>query len=151
MDEVLESREGRAKFVRAVSAGTGDFAIAEGENIFLIWYKTPWYRMGGADQVAIHLALLKEQNRVPKWLEGSEAIANIMLGNFEVETFPGCPGCLVIFCADLEAKRKVETSKRAAMSSAGKCPKCGFTYKWNGKQCGHCGYSSGSDEEKSAP
>jgi hypothetical protein len=30
--------------------------------------------------------------------------------------------------------------KRSAKVSAGGCPKCGFTYKWDGTRCGHCGF-----------
>lgn len=24
----------------------------------------------------------------------------------------------------------------------GKCPNCGFSFRWNGTRCGHCGYSA---------
>ena len=34
-------------------------------------------------------------------------------------------------------KRKVE---RPVCAEKG-CPKCGFTYKWDGQSCNHCGYS----------
>jgi hypothetical protein len=40
--------------------------------------------------------------------------------------------------ADAEKAGRDETASNAA--SEDKCPKCGFSYKWDGVRCGHCQY-----------
>jgi len=97
IDEKLRFREGRAQFVRAVSKGSGDLHSLGGENIFLIWFRTPWHELGGAEEITMQLAFLQQQKRVPNWLKGEEALAATLLGNFEVEVFQDCPRCLIIF------------------------------------------------------
>jgi len=97
MDEKLRFREGRAEFVRTVSKGSGDLHSLGGENIFLIWFRIPWHELRGAEEIAMQLAFLQQQERVPNWLEGKNALAYTLLGNFEVEVFQDCPGCLIVF------------------------------------------------------
>jgi len=41
-----------------------------------------------------------------------------------------------------KAGRPARTSSRA---SSGSCPRCGFSYKWYGASCGHCGYALEGD------
>jgi DnaJ-class molecular chaperone len=36
-------------------------------------------------------------------------------------------------------RQKLSTASKS--TSTGHCPKCGFSYMWNGLSCGHCGYS----------
>jgi len=52
--------------------------------------------------------------------------------------------------ASEKAGRKASKSHKSASkpkstsgTSTGSCPKCGFSYKWNGSSCGHCGYGGG--------
>ena len=33
--------------------------------------------------------------------------------------------------------------RSAGRTSTGSCPECGFSYKWNGSSCDHCGYCGG--------
>jgi len=97
IDEKLRFTEGRAQFVRTVSKGSGDLHSLGGENIFLIWFRTPWHELRGAEEITMQLAFLQQQERAPNWLKGEEALAAMLLGNFEVEVFQDCPGCLIVF------------------------------------------------------
>jgi hypothetical protein len=42
--------------------------------------------------------------------------------------------------ASTKSRRAAVTTESTSRTSAGRCPKCGFTYKWDGSSCGHCGY-----------
>jgi hypothetical protein len=48
---------------------------------------------------------------------------------------------LVTDTAKAQEHRETVAGKTAGIS-AGRCPRCGFTYKWDGKHCGYCGHSS---------
>jgi len=36
--------------------------------------------------------------------------------------------------------KRASKPKNTRGTPTGSCPKCGFSYKWNGSSCGHCGY-----------
>lgn len=50
------------------------------------------------------------------------------------------PGTSPVGPASTKAQRAAVTPESTPRTSAGRCPKCGFTYKWDGSSCGHCGY-----------
>lgn len=44
------------------------------------------------------------------------------------------------FCKGWKNGSKMDRSTSSSCRFEGGCPKCGWTYAWNGNRCGHCGY-----------
>jgi hypothetical protein len=93
---LLWSPEDQRSLVAELSQMPGDFAVADGGDVFGIWIREPSSESGMEYEITIMLMRLQDEKRVPKWLTGKDTTANILLGNFEVKTFQDCPGCLVL-------------------------------------------------------
>jgi len=141
MDEKLKTQEGRRQFAQTVSKGSGDYALASGATIFTIWFRTPWSEMGGSEEVAMQLVLLRDQGKLPSWLMKQEASANVLLGNYEVETFPECPGCLVSLMMDTIAEGiRNRPNLKVEEKSERHCPSCDNILPADAIRCNKCGH-----------
>jgi hypothetical protein len=142
MDEKLKTQEGRRQFAQTVSKGSGDYALVSGATVFTIWFRTPWSEMGGSEEVAMQLVLLRDQGKLPSWLMGQEASANVLLGNYDVETFPECPGCLVsLLMRDTIAEGIRNRPKlKVEEKSERHCPFCDNILPADAIRCNKCGH-----------
>jgi predicted RNA-binding Zn-ribbon protein involved in translation (DUF1610 family) len=75
----------------------------------------------------------------------------------EVESRPTSPPRPVLHCSNCQAElREHEVSecphcgwlkyppeKRQNWGQVGRCPRCGFAYRWDGARCSHCGHAVG--------
>jgi hypothetical protein len=93
---LLGSPEDQRSLVAELSQMPGDFAVADGGDVFGIWIREPGSESGIELEIAVMLMRLQDEKRVPKWLTGKDTTAYILLGNFEVKTFQEYPGCLVL-------------------------------------------------------
>ena len=93
---LLRTLEDQRSLVAELSQLPGDFAVADGGDVFGFWIRDPGSESAMEHEIAITLAHLRSEKRVPAWLTGEEAIANVLQGNFDVKTFRDYPGCLVL-------------------------------------------------------
>jgi len=103
---LLRSPEDQGILVAELSQMHGDFAVADGGDVFGIWIREPSGESRLKQELAFMLMRLQDEKRVPEWLTGQDAIANILLGNFQIRTFHDYPGCLVLLYQGTFASRR---------------------------------------------
>lgn len=84
-------------FRHIASVSSSNYEVVIGKRVCVIWWRQSWEALGNVDGLSLLLISLQDSNEVPDWLKGKTAVANTLLGNFELQTVSHCPGCIIIF------------------------------------------------------